>query len=230
MMALHNKGAVTMKWFFSIICPACVLLLIGCAGHYSSVKPDSNQEGTAQIIVGSPQNISSALSDLIQENFIVYSYRLDADAGKLVFEGKGTAPLRGDVEVFLSLKQVTGKSDNGTIISGYSLDITSRGIGFNASMLPGYATDNIKEALVAKAGQYDLSFINVRSQSIETVNLPAQLPGMSIGQYEDSTTPTTSTTSEDAANSLRELKKLYDEKVIDQHEYETKKAEILQRM
>lgn len=145
--------------------------LSGCAAHYSSIKPDSSQDGndkrTAQIIVGSPQKIISALLDVIEENFIIYSDRLNYDAGKLRFRGKGTGALRGDVDVTITLKQVTGANEKGELINGYSLDMTSQGIGFNASMFPQYAIDNINEALTKNIEEYDLSFVKVHNPKIE---------------------------------------------------------------
>ena len=154
----------------------------GCSAHYSSIKSEIKEANgpnpTAQIIIGSPQKIYSNLKDVIDDNFIIYSHRLNVDAGKLVFKGKGTGALRGDVEVNIILKKVTGSMRSKTEISGYSLDIISTGIGSNASMFPQYAVDNINTAFHKNLAEYDLSFVNVHNPKIERFDRPTpQTPG-----------------------------------------------------
>lgn len=98
--------------YFGVPFLICACFLAGCSAHYSSIKSDIKEANgtnpTAQIIIGSPQKIFATLTDIIEENFIIYSHRLNIDAGKLLFKGKGTGALRGDVEVSITLKQVTG--------------------------------------------------------------------------------------------------------------------------
>ena len=168
--------------YFSVPFLICACLLIGCSTHYSSIKPDIKEDNatnpTAQIVIGNPQKIFSALSDIIEENFIIYSHRLNVDTGKIVFRGKGTAALRGDVDVIITLKQVTGGIEGGKTISGYSLDIISKGIGSNASMFPQYAIDNINTAFHKKLAEYDLSLVSVYNPKIERFESPTpQTPG-----------------------------------------------------
>lgn len=166
-----------MKHSIAISSLICMCFLVGCAAHYSSIRLDSQQTAsdnnrTAQIIVGSPQKIFSALLDVIEENFITYSNRLNADTGKLLFRGKGTGPLRGDVEVAITLKQVIGTNEKGETIDGYALDMTSKGIGFNASMFPQYAIDTINEAFVKISREFDLSLVNVHNPKIKRIDRP----------------------------------------------------------
>lgn len=173
---LTTDEVVIMKHFTAIPFLICVFLFLGCSAHYSSIKPDP-QQGDAnnqivQIIVGSPQKIFSALLDTIEEDFIIYSDRLNINAGKLLFRGKGTGALRGDVEVSITLKQATGINEKGELVSGYSLDMTSRGIGFNASMFPQYAIGNINEAFLKNLSEYDLSLVGVHNPKIERFDRP----------------------------------------------------------
>jgi hypothetical protein len=110
--------------YLGVLFLICACFIAGCSAHYSSIKSDIKEANaasqTAQIITGPPQRIFSALSDIIEENFIIYSQRLNGNAGKLLFKGKGTGALRGDVEVIITLKQVTGSIESGKTISGYS--------------------------------------------------------------------------------------------------------------
>lgn len=172
-----KNNVVKMKRSVAISFLICACFLVGCAAHYSSIKPDSQQTAsdnnrTAQIIVGSPQKIFSALLDVIEDNFITYSDRLNADTGKLLFRGKGTGALRGDVEVTITLKHVTGANEKGEIIDGYALDMTSKGVGFNASMFPQYAIGNINEAFLKILTEYDLAFVSVQNPKIERLDRP----------------------------------------------------------
>jgi S1-C subfamily serine protease len=181
---INKEGANkkdTMKYFgVPFLIFAC--FFSGCSAHYSSIKSDIKEANgpnpTAQIIMGSPQKIFSNLKDAIDENFIIYSHSLNVNAGKLVFKGKGTGALRGDVEVNIKLKKVTGSIDGGKTISGYSLDMISKGIGSNASMFPQYAVDNINTAFQKNLAEYDLSFVNVHNPKIERFDSPTpQTPG-----------------------------------------------------
>ena len=166
-----------MKRFVVTPFLGCLLLLCGCAAQYSSIKSDfqmndANNNGTVQIIVGSPQKIFSALSDVIDEKFIVYSHSINTDAGKLRFRGKGTGALRGSVGVTITLKQVSGTTEKGEIVNGYSLGMSSEGVGPNASMFPQYAISNINEAFFKSLPEYNLSLVRVNNPKIEKYQTP----------------------------------------------------------
>ena len=155
-------------------------MLFGCAAQYSSIKSDfqldnTNNGGTVQIIVGSPQKILSALSDIIDQEFIVYSRRINADNGSLLFKGKGTGALRGDVQVTIKLKQTAGADEKGETIKGYSFDVLSEGIGFNSSMFPQYAINNINEAFLKSLPEYNLSLVRVNNPKIEKYQIQQEV-------------------------------------------------------
>jgi hypothetical protein len=141
------------------------LVFCGCAGQYSSINRDG---ATAEIIVGSSDDLLSALSEAMEENFMVDYHNLNSEAGRLFFRGVGTdRSLRGDVAVTVVLKQVSGKTSNGEDITGYSLTMTSIGVGPDASMFPDYATNNIYKALVTKLSDYRLSLVHIRNPKVE---------------------------------------------------------------
>ena len=109
----------------------------------------------------------------------------------------------------LAIIPATGITDDGREVNGFYFEISGTGTAF--------VYGKIKN---------DQLFQDLK-KALNATGSARAIKSMSIGEYEN---PITSTSAEDAANSLRELKKLYDEKVIDQHEYEIKKAEILKRM
>lgn len=175
-----KEREVTMKRFVTAPFLVCVFLLFGCAAQYSSIKSDfqldnTNNGGTIQIIVGSPPKILSALSDIIDQEFIVYSRRINADNGSLLFKGKGTGALRGDVQVTIKLKQTAGTDKKGETIKGYSFDVLSEGIGFNSSMLPQYAINNINEAFLKSLPEYNLSLVRVNNPKIEKYQIQQEV-------------------------------------------------------
>jgi hypothetical protein len=140
-----------------------VCFVIGCTAHYSSTKPDSQHDQSVGIIIGDPQKIYSLLTDIIYEYFMVYSYNLNPQSGKLMFSGRGTIITRGDVLVVITLKKVTGIVEEGKMTDGYSLDMTSRGAGLNASLLPQYAINGIAEVFFKRLAEYNLSLIQVKT-------------------------------------------------------------------
>ncbi len=104
--------------------------------------------------------------DVIEENFSSALISLaDAERGKLKFENRDL--WRGDVVVTITLKSVTGADEKGETIRGYSLDITSQGVGFNASLLPAYAINKINDALPKVMEEYGLAFVIVNNPKVE---------------------------------------------------------------
>lgn len=52
-------------------------------------------------------------------------------------------------------------------IRGYSLDIISQGIGFNASLIPAYAVNQIISSLPKVFEEHALSFVKVNNPKVE---------------------------------------------------------------
>jgi hypothetical protein len=161
-----NRSTFTQSLVFIVLSS-----IVGCASQYSSFKPDSYQTGdgreAAQIIVTSPQRIMAFLLDIVEENFPGANIRQkDPVNGKLLFEYRGDFP-RGDVFVSIGIKYMTGTTEAGTEIGGYSIDITSKGMGFNSSMFPGYAVTKIKEALPDMMQKYGLIFTRIKNPQLQ---------------------------------------------------------------
>jgi len=147
-----------------ILILALVCLVIGCTAHSSSIKLNSQHDQRFEIVIGDSQKIFSLLTDIIYENFIVYSSNFNPQFGKLMFSGRGTFITRGDVLVIITLKKVTGIiDDEGRMTDGYLLDMTSKGAGLNASLLPQYAIDGIRREFFKRLAEYNLSLIQVKT-------------------------------------------------------------------
>ena len=154
-----------MRPLLVISLPIFAMIFCGCAAQYSSVN---REEAAAEIIVGSSGDLLAALSETVEENFIVDYDNQNPGAGRLFFRGYGTdTPLRGEVSVTIVLKQVSGLTASGEEITGYSLNMTSKGSGPNASMFPSYATNNIYNALMTKLGDHNLSLAHARNLKVE---------------------------------------------------------------
>ena len=66
--------------------------------------------------------------------------------------------------VVITLKKVTGIIDNeGRMTDGYLLDMTSKGAGLNASLLPQYAINGISKVFFERLPEYNLSLVRVKS-------------------------------------------------------------------
>lgn len=169
-----RKG-FTMKRFIAIPFWAIMLILIiGCATRYSTLGTETEGEKTAQIIVASPQKIMSVLLDVVEENFQgAHISMADTVSGKLLFNYIGNFP-RGNVAVSITIKYVTGITEKGEDVNGYSIDITSRGVGFNSSMFPGYAISRINDALPKVMEEHGLSFTVVKNAKV--ARLERELP------------------------------------------------------
>ena len=146
-----------------ILIVTLLCFVIGCTAHYSSTKPDSRYDQSFEVVIGDPQKIFSLLTDIIYENFIVYSYNFNPQFGKLIFSGRGTFITRGDVLVVITLKKVTGIDEEGKMTDGHLLNMTSKGAGLNASLLPQYAINGIRKVFLQRLAEYNLSLIEVKT-------------------------------------------------------------------
>ena len=160
-----------MKRLASIAPLFLALFLVGCAAQTSSLNPDSSQGSAGknqspQMIVGGYKDIFTALTEAIEKEFTVYWLETDPEHGKIRFTGKGTG-LRGDVQVFITLKPASGVDSQGKTIKGFALDIKSSGVGPNFSMHPIYASNNINEAFLKLMSEYDLTMVDVHNPTLK---------------------------------------------------------------
>ena len=198
-------GVIGNLKFFSAL---MVIAVAGCASHSGST-------------LNSERSNSTVIYTLSEEQAFAIARKVaDADfPGERIEEMNGqfrgyTLQYRSwdyvDTYSFdLAIVPATGVTDDGREVKGFYFEISGAGTAFAYGKMK---NDQLFEDL---------------KKTLNATGTATAIKSMSIGKYEDSTT---SNSAEDAANSLRELKKLYDEKVIDQHEYEIKKAEILKRM
>ena len=192
-----------------ILSALMVIAVAACASHSGSTL---NSEGSnSTVIYELSQEEAFAIARRVADAAHLPGERVDEMNGE--FRGYTLTYLSWDaVDTYscdLAIIPATGITDDGRKVNGFYFEISGAGTAFLYGKIK---NDQLFEDL---------------KRALNATGTATAIKSMSIGKYEDSTT---STSAEDAANSLRELKKLYDEKVIDQHEYETKKAEILQRM
>ncbi|MGO9018735.1 MAG: SHOCT domain-containing protein [Syntrophobacteraceae bacterium] len=186
-----------------------VIAVVGCASYSGSTL---NSEGSkSTVIYALSQEEAFAIAQRVADAAHLPGERVDEMNGE--FRGYTLTYLSWDaVDTYscdLAIIPATGITDDGRKVNGFYFEISGTGTAF--------VYGKIKN---------DQLFQDLK-KALHATGTAKAIKSMSIGEYEDSTT---SNSAEDAANSLREIKKLYDEKVIDQHEYEIKKAEILRRM
>lgn len=196
-------------WNLKISFALMVLAVAGCASYSGSTLSSEGSKST--VIYQLPQDEAFAIARRVADAAHFPGERVDEMNGQ--FRGYTLTYLSWDaVDTYscdLAIIPATGITNDGRKVNGFYFEISGSGTAFLYGKIKNdQLFQDLKKALNATG----------TATAIKT---------MSIGEYEDSTFPTSA---EDAANSLRELKKLYDEKVIDQDEYEKKKAEILQRM
>jgi hypothetical protein len=195
-------------WNLKISFALMVLAVAGCASYSDSMINSEGKNST--VIYQLPQEEAFAIARRVAEaNFP--GEKIDEMNGK--FRGY-TLEYRSwdvvDTYYFdLAIVPATGVTDDGRKVNGFYFEISGAGT-----------------AIIYGKIKNDQLFQDLK-KALNATGTATAIKSMSIGEYEDSTT---SNSAEDTANSLRELKKLYDEKVINQDEYEKKKAEILQRM
>lgn len=192
-----------------ILCALMVIAAAGCASYSGSTL---NFEGSkSTVIYELSQEQAFAIARRVANAAHLPGERVDEMNGE--FRGYTLTYLSWDaVDTYscdLAIIPATGFTDDGRKVNGFYFEISGTGTAF--------VYGKIKN---------DQLFQDLK-KALNATGTATAIKNMSIGEYEDSTT---STSAKDAANSLRQLKKLYDEKVIDQDEYENKKAEILKRM
>ncbi len=192
-----------------ILSALMVIALAGCASYSGSTL---NSEGSkSTVIYELSQEEAFAIARRVADAAHFPGERVDEMNGQ--FRGYTLTYLSWDaVDTYscdLAIVPATGITDDGRKVNGFYFEISGAGT-----------------AIVYGKIKNDQLFQDLK-KALNATGKATPIKSMSIAAYEDSTT---SNSAEDAANSLRELKKLYDEKIIDQDEYENKKAEILQRM
>jgi len=147
-----------------------MFLLAGCATQKQIVNskpfltpvlhPRVSLEGPLRlaIIEGKKENIVQALVAMGNERLAAYVVRQDVEMGYVVLVHRDF--WRGDIAIDIYLKKAIRKTNNGEL-KGYFLVVTTRGVGFNRSLTPGYGVGWVIRALPPFLKRFDCKLYEV---------------------------------------------------------------------
>lgn len=142
-----TKNKFIMPLLLAILL-SVVPFLSGCASSYSSVNSGDSivPQKASTIYVGKTTSVIDVFVDAAKRAFPAGRINTKTEKNNRIITVFQRDALQGNVSVVIVLTPVQGKTKDKTVF-GFAYSINSEGVGANASLTPGYAVGDFRQAL-----------------------------------------------------------------------------------